>query len=1370
MVSLTENQETLLDLLLEEEGIDGTTSAIPVRKDLATVPLTYAQTRIWFLQQMNPTSAAYLLPTAVHLPISINPNLLNEAFLAVCRRHTILFMRAYEEEGRVLQKAGEISVPPMNMIDLSALDGPNQKQIVNGLLGEEKNRPFNLRTDPLIRLSLIRLQPNEHIILLTTHHIVADGWSINILFSELNLAYTQLVQGLTVDLPPLPVQYRDYAAWQPEWLAGEEVSRQFAYWKNKLQGPLRQTELPTDFARPKMQTFHGGQIEATISPGMHQALRNLSRRTGATLFVTLLAAFKVLLQRHIGQDEIIIGSPVNGRQRPELEPLVGLFLNTLVLRTDLGGAPSFLEALRRVRKTYVDAFANQDVPFEMLLAELLPARDTSRTPFFQVFFNMLEFDQQAADENIGAQFISRTDLNNNFDLTLYLEERQHGIDLTLVYNRDLFREASMKELLAQYQLLLDQVVNKPDLPINAYSLLTDEARALLPDPTAVLSDQWQGPVFSLLDKWAELKGEKTAVSDPNTQWTYQQVAGASSKLAHYLLQNGVQPGDNVAVYGLRCAALVPAIIGVLKAGAMVTILDSNYPEARLIQYLELAKPTGWLSFKTTDPAPSIELAASKTAEKCRIKLPQQPDAFLAEVEGFSDQAPSVHIGPNDSAFLTFTSGSSGKPKGVIGRHGSLSHFLPWMTQQFQFAETDRFSMLSGLGHDPLQRDIFTAVWVGAEICVPDPQQMWQPGYLPQWIQAASVTVAHLIPAMTYALTAVSPPMSITSLRLALFVGEPLKRHAIDMLQQVYPAAMVVNLYGASETQRAVSYHVVAKHPPDLPQIKQDIPIGVGMPGSQLLVLTPEQGLAGIGELGELYMRSPHLALGYLGEKEKTAYRFIQNPWTEEPGDRLFRTGDFGRFLADGQVAFDGRRDSQINILGLRTELSEIEAVITAHPAVHAAEVTAVYRNGDDAQIAAYVVKEDEQAELTSRQVQQIVKEKLPAPMVPAIVHFLNEFPITANGKIDYDALLNVDSVVNDSPSQISTTDPIEQALISIWQECLPADTIGIHDDFFALGGHSILAIQIFSRIRDEFDVDLNIGLLFSHSTIAELARLIRSIDGSFQEIDNADQVLSSNLIQIRSGRRGKPVLCCVHGAGGHVMFMQEWRAYFDDWSIYGLESPGVDGLSWPEGSLESTAADYVAALQTLQLNGPLILAGYSGGGVLAYEMAQQLQQMDEAVQLLVLIDTYHPSVSPRPNSWPERVQRLSHKPLSLIKDYWKRRVVDPLALAYIMHRYVKRCLRVPVQLRRPVLEYFFLRNKQDYQPKPYDGRTLLVRSQDLFAPYEHVSEELGWEGLPARLYTADVPGNHFTVVVEPDLPYLAEAITNTWENTKKESG
>ncbi|MCB0122924.1 MAG: amino acid adenylation domain-containing protein, partial [Caldilineaceae bacterium] len=995
-----DDRNALLDLLLAEEELLPQAQHSPLvvhspeEPTAHAVPLTHAQERIWFLEQLAPGASTFLIPVAVRLQIPVNEEILERALAQLWQRHPSLRLTFQQSDGIVHQQLGDFSPPPLVVIDLCAYGEAERTERVQREMAAEHQHGFQLDCERLIRTKLLRLHENESIFLLTVQHIIADGWSVDLFLRELVQVYTATLQNTPPTLPALPLDYLQYATRRQQdeegdGAHGQEIARQIAYWKTKLAAPLPTTELPLDFVRPVEQKFTGAQHQLTLSSPLHRALNKLAQRTGTTLYMLLLAGFKVLLQRHIGTNEIIIGSPVAGRNQPELENLIGLFLNTLVLRTDLSGNPSFLDLLNRVRTTYVEAYANQDVSFEQLIIELLSERELGRTPFFQIFFNMQRQQERfdlgpMSSGDLAISYLEQPQLSAKFDMTLYVQETSENVALTLLYDTALFHDARMADLLQQYHLLLQQIVSNPASRLSDYSLLTDQARAVVPDPAAPLNNQWEGTIFARLDQWAATQPHHRAVVDANVVWTYQELSANSNRLARFLQSRGVQKGDVVAIYGQRRAALVCAIIGVHKAGAATLILDPAYPPARLQQYLDATEPAGWFTFAEGEaPDAAVQDTATRFAAHCQMALPDAPHAITQALAEHSADPLASTVGPNDLASVTFTSGSTGQPKGVAGRHGSLSHFYPWMAQRFALTGADRFSLLSGLAHDPLQRDIFTALWVGAQIHVPDGERLWQPGYLPKWLAEQAITVSHLIPSMVHVLTTAHVGTKLPALRQVLFVGESLTRQLVEQVRKLAPNVNVINLYGTSETQRAVSYHEVTEQTGTKraaeAQPKPQIPLGAGMPGTQLLVLTAQQKLAGIGELGELYMRSPHLALGYWRDDALTAQKFVPNPL----GDgTLYRTGDLGRYLPDGQVEFAGRGDQQVNIRGYRVELAEIEAALTALPSIDSAVVVAAPNGVESQQIVGYCVAAGGTQLPDPQRIREQLAEKLPAYMVP----------------------------------------------------------------------------------------------------------------------------------------------------------------------------------------------------------------------------------------------------------------------------------------------------------------------------------------------------------------------------------------------------
>jgi len=761
----------------------------------------------------------------------------------------------------------------------------------------------------------------------------------------------------------------------------------------------------------------------------------------------------------------------------------------------------------RVRETTLGAFTHQEVPFEKLIEELQPERDLSRTPLFQVFFNMHNFsDQRIELPGLELQPLKPSSLTSNFDLTLYVQERAEEIHLQLVYDTALFFPARMAELLNQLHQLLSQAVLDPDESVGRYSLVTLESRAILPNPSEILSDRWEGAVHTLFAAQAARAPERLAVTDGCDVWTYAELHERSNQLAHYLREQGIENEDVVAIYAHRDASLVWAVLGVLKAGAAFLILDPAYPTPRLIDYLEMSKPRALIRLAAAGELPaSLDEFVTASAVRCRLELPTRSDAATSGfLSGYSTAPPVVVVSPDDLAYISFTSGSTGRPKGIMGRHGPLSHFLPWQKETFGLVESDRYSMLSGLAHDPLHRDIFTPLSFGAAIVVPDPEKIGMAGWLAAWMKQERINVAHLTPAMVQLLVQTAPgadssALEVPTLRYAFTVGDVLTRLDVHRLRQLAPHITCVNYYGSTETQRAVGYYVIPRNEtPDASAQRADlascakeiIPLGRGMKDVQLLVLNGAQQQAGISETGEIYIRSPHLARGYIDDDALSSARFIPNPFTNVAGDRLYRTGDLGVYLPDGNVEFRGRNDLQVKIRGFRIELGEIEAALARHPSVQNTVVVAREVASGDRRLVAYVVPHPERA-VKADELRLFLKNLLPDYMIPTTFVPLAALPVTPNGKIDRSAL---PAPASDDGARsgefVAPRNAVEEALAGMWAEVLSLPRVGVHDNYFELGGHSLLATQINSRVRDAFQVELPLRRLFEMPTVAELAAAV----------------------------------------------------------------------------------------------------------------------------------------------------------------------------------------------------------------------------------------------------------------------------------------
>ncbi|WP_420129158.1 non-ribosomal peptide synthetase [Longimicrobium sp.] len=785
-------------------------------------------------------------------------------------------------------------------------------------------------------------------------------------------------------------------------MGDDAVNGEAGYWRETLAGAPPLLELPADRPRPAAQSRRVAVTGAHFDAEILDGVRTLAGREGATPFMVLLAALDVVLSRWSGQDDVVVGTQVAGRTHAAAEPVPGM--NTLALRVSLAQNPTFRELLGRVRETTLAAYAHQDLPFQRVLEEVHPEQSLAHAPVFQVMLNLLGLpDGAVPGDGLEASAAGLSgEVSSTFDLALNVGERDGGIDVRLVYAADLFDAPRMRELLAQLQGVLRQAAAAPETRVGALSLATEAAHGVLPDPAEPLDETWRGAVHEVFAARAMETPDALAVEDPRERWTYAELDAATDRIARALADAGVGVGDVVAITGHRSAALVRALMGTMKSGAAFLVLDPAYPPARLAEYVRIACPAAHLHLSAAGDLPDEVAVLLAETTRTRVVLRPRGAGSAEDVDGLGSagDAPSVRVGPDTLAYLSFTSGTTGTPKAVMGRHSALTHFTPWLASEFGLSSSDRFSLLSGLAHDPLHRDVFTPLQLGASVVAPEPDGIGTPGYLAQWIVRAGVTVAHLTPAMGQLLADTAEDERMVSLRRAFFVGDVLRRGDVQRLTALAPKLRVVNYYGSTETQRAVSYHVVD---PGTEQ-KEIIPLGRGIPGVQLLVRNAADQRAGIGELGEIWLRSPHLAAGYLGDEALSASRFVANPWTDDPRDRLYRTGDLGRYRPDGVVEPMGRADQQVKVRGFRVELGEVESALASHAAIREAAVIVREKGAGDRRLVAYWVPAEGSAEPDTASLRTHLKALLPEYMVPATYVRLDRLPLTANGKLDRRAL------------------------------------------------------------------------------------------------------------------------------------------------------------------------------------------------------------------------------------------------------------------------------------------------------------------------------------------------------------------------------
>ncbi|ASS75345.1 hypothetical protein CIG75_10310 [Tumebacillus algifaecis] len=1052
------------------------------------LPMSFAQQRLWLVDQLLPGSPAYNIPYAVRLDGTLNRSALEASIGEIISRHEVLRTTFAEQDGELQQIIKQYHPQPLLNTDLRNWPDEAREAELQRLVQEHGGRPFDLGADSLIRLQLVQMADDQHVLLLNMHHIISDGWSMGVFTEELCKLYTAQIRGEKSPLSELPLQYADYAAWQRDWLQGEVLARQVSYWKEQLSA-LPVLELPTDRPRPAVQTYNGANETFALTRELSEALLMLSKRHNVTLFMTLLCAFQTLLARYSGQDDIPVGTPIAGRNRQETEGLIGFFVNTLVLRTDLSGNPTFAELLARVRERTLDAYAHQEVPFEKLVQELQPERDRSRSPLFQVMFLLQNTPQ--ATVNLPDLSLSNFEFDrpvSKFDLSLGLSEAEDGIIGTLTYNTDLFEQATIQRMIMHFTNLLRAFSDNPELKVLQAPLLTAQERhqLLFEWNDTAKEEQTSFCIQHLFEAQVEKTPDATALVFADTAWTYDELNKRANRLAHLLQAKGVGPEVIVGILVERSPEMVLAALAVLKAGGAYLPLDPSYPQARLNYMVQDAQPHLLLAHRALN-------GSLPTYEGEVLWLDDEPHALNDR----SEQNLEHSATPDSLAYVTYTSGSTGNPKGVLSTHRGAVNYLRYIADRYALTSEDTVLQLASFSFDASVRDLIGPLLTGAKVViVPDEVAKHPPALLEQLETRQVTAILSIVPTLLHALTKAASEAGsrFPNVRLALVSGEVLYGYVVQQAQQVFGAeVLVVNQYGPTECTMTSTYHPIRGQASERTTMLAGRPI----PGNRLYVLDAFLEPVPLGVAGEVYLGGAGVTRGYLKQPELTAEKFIASPFLH--GERLYRTGDKARLLADGNLEFLGRLDNQIKLRGLRIELDEIQATLSTHPEVRESLVILGADAGGEQRLIAYVVPKVG-GELSVHNLRIFLKEKLPEYMIPTAFVTLAKLPLTPNGKIDRRAL--------PVPAQASTVEyvaprsPIEETVCAIWSEVLNVERVGIHDNFFELGGHSLLATQIISRINAAFQLKISLQSLFQAHTVESLSAIIET--SLFEEILNLD--------------------------------------------------------------------------------------------------------------------------------------------------------------------------------------------------------------------------------------------------------------------------
>jgi amino acid adenylation domain-containing protein len=1091
LAELSPEKRAVLERLLRERGLTAPTLPIPERqRGREALPLSFGQQRLWFLNRLEPGSPIYNVHAAMAIAPGIVPDVVRRAIGEIVRRHEVLRTTFSEVAGRPVPVVAPELMVPLPVADLTPLAAVERERAFTALAHDHAHRPFDLERGPLLRTHLLRLGDEPDVLLVTMHHIVTDGWSMDIFKSELEVLCSAFAAGGPSPLHQLTIQYADFAAWQRDWLQGAVLEEQLGYWKRKLAGAPALLDLPTDHPRPPSPSPEGAFQVVTLAPAASERLKALSKRESATLFMVLLSAFKLLLHRYTGQHDIVVGSPVAGRTRAEVEGLIGFFINTLALRTDLSGDPTFSELLGRVRVTTTEALARQDVPFERLVAELAPERSLSRAPLFQVMVQLLNVgaltDDQAEALTEPGEVQRGTSL---FDLSVDFSESPEGIRAMAQYSVGLFEDATIARMLIHLRTLLEGIAENPDRRLSELPWLSaSERRQLLVEWNATArAYPLELGAHALFEAQVERSPDATALVAAGYSLTYAELNGRANRLAHRLRRLGIGPDVLVVLYMDRSPETVVAMLAVLKAGGAYVPVDPATPAERVQFMLEDTR------------APVV-----MTHARLRARVPGEPrwclavDAMEAELGLECEDNPAPEAAPHNLAYVLYTSGSTGRPKGVMISRRSLTNFVGAARDVYNLQAGDRVLQFASIAFDIAVEEIFPTLAAGAMLVLRGAEELESVAALLRHVEGAGVTILDLPTAYWHELVrqlfagAVRLPGCVHTV---IAGGErmlPERVHEWDVA--VGDAVRLMQGYGPTEVTVVATVADLTRRRGGRERTRE-VPIGAPIGNARVYVLDDYQQPVPVGVPGEAWIGGEGLARGYLNLPELTAECFLPDPFRPGTDERLYRTGDRVSLLPTGELIFHSRRDHQVKIRGFRVEPGEVDAVLSAHESVRESAVVAEAGPAGDMRLVAYVVPA-EGTELDRPALRRFLEERLPSYMIPATIVALAALPLTVTGKLDRQRLSAPDLGEGlDGSAFRPPLSVVERALAAIWSSVLGVSQVGLDDGFFDLGGHSLLATQVVFRVREQLGVEVALRMLFEHPRLEDLARAVEAARG-----------------------------------------------------------------------------------------------------------------------------------------------------------------------------------------------------------------------------------------------------------------------------------
>ncbi len=1193
---LSEARQALLEKYLRGERTQITsTASISHRSPGESIPLSFGQQQLWLLAHLIPDIPVYNESVTVRLPGPLNVAALEQSFNELIRRHEAWRSSFSLVDGQPVQVIHPSLTFELPVVDLQHLPESEREAEALRLATEEALLPFDLKQLPLLRVTLVRLNDTDHRLFIVLHHIIFDGFTVyQVFLPELRALYEACTSEQPSPLPPLPIHYADYAVWQRNWLQGDKLTEQLAYWKRQLEGAPTTLELPTDHPRPLVPTYQGSIQSFMLSRRLTDELKAFSRHEGCSLYVTLLTAFSMLLYRYTSQEDILIGTATAGRNQPELQKLMGIFINTLVMRTDLSGNPGVRELLARLREMTIDAQTYQDVPFENVVKELQPERGAGQNPLFQVLL-MLEPPIPVLPSGWTLTHLDVNTHTSKFDLSLILEDREEGLLGRFEYSTDLLDDGTIVRMVGHWQTLLEAIIQDPaqhisDLPI----LMENEQQQLLGEWNATQTAYpAEKCVHWLFEDQVQRRPEAIALVFENQTMTYRELNIRANQLAHRLQRLGVGTEMCVGLCMDRSLEMVAGLLGILKAGGAYVPLDPTYPSERLAYMLQDTQAVVLL----TQPA-LLDMLPTQGLEVICL------DTSWTAIDQESVENPVSETRADNLAYVMYTSGSTGRPKGVEILHFNINRLL-FGVDYAHLDETRTFLHMAPISFDASTFEVWGSLLHGAR-CILHPERIPTPKSIGMLIRKHYVTTLWLTASLFNAIID-DAPEELPGIDQLLTGGEALSVGHIRRALRLLPGTELVNGYGPTESTTFTCCYSI---PDRLSENLRCIPIGRPIGNTQVYILDKHLKPVPIGIPGELHIGGAGLARGYHNRPELTREKFIPHPFSDQPHACLYKTGDLVRYLADGTIEFLGRLDQQVKIRGFRIEPGEIEKVLGQHRAVREALVLVhQYAHGGKSLVAYVVLIEERQ--VTIEELRDFLKERLPEYMIPADFILLNALPLTPNGKLDRQALLM-----------------IHHQLILIWEDLLNIRPIGIRDNFFYLGGRSLLAARLVNRIEQTFGKKISLSTLFARPTIEQLAQALE------QQTEASSRAV---VLTVQTGQASRRPFFYLHGdyMGEAFYCFTLARGLGKEQPFYVVEPYRFTGLRVPP-TFEVIAASHLKALRSVQPEGPYMLGGFCNGGLMAYEMVCQLCAAGQIVDLLVLVDP----ASPPHNTLRSRLSRF----------------------------------------------------------------------------------------------------------------------------------